>query len=161
MLDFFSLVLGECLICSIAILKSEIEDKQEMSFCGKYYLQMNEDASLPPSSHTSTFPSHMMWSQPYSWTAFPFRSIFHPALIQLLLIHAIQILLSLKPISYAHYIYIICTKSTTKAKGMLYVRLQILWFTEVLPLGNFSFHLFWWLLKTFTWGYICRDKILR
>lgn len=81
-----------------------------------------------------------------------FRSRLHPALIQLLLIHAIQILLSLKPISYTHYIYIICTKSTTKAKGMLYGRLEILLFTEILPLCNFSFHLSWWLLKIFTTG---------
>lgn len=67
--------------------------------------------------------------------------------------------LSLKPILYTHYIYNICTKLTTKAKGMLHGKLAILLFTEIVPLYNFSFHL----LMVFAELYvkIYTDKMLR
>lgn len=99
----------------------------------------------------------MTWSQLCSWAAFLFRRRLHPVLIKLLLIHATQILLSLKPISYVHYIYNICTKPTTEAKGMLYGKLEILLFTEILPLCNFSFHF----LMVFADLYVKMDTQIR
>lgn len=54
----------------------------------------------------------MNWSELCSWAAFPFTLRLRLALMQLLLIHAIQILLSLKPISLSYiYMYKVNHKS--------------------------------------------------
>lgn len=127
--------------------------------CRKHCLLINDirDPLIFPFSLTSTiekhtFPSHVKQSHLWSWVALPLRSRFYPSLIQLLLIHAIQMLFSLKAISYSHYAYIKCTNLTSKAKGVLYSRnFEILVVREGLSWCNFSFHLSWLIVKKLTW----------